>query len=175
MDDRKSLEGMKAKELRYYTDLKKINVTTSDAPGIVDRIFSHSFRASGYSFSDKDLPSPSPEILPTTFDITDLSISSLKLVLQNNGVDYRHCIEKKELIELVRKSCPNVIAATTKTELFGIPDDEQCIICYNHRIDTVLLECGHLATCKECSTGLAFCPICRRGISRMVQVFHANK
>lgn len=57
-------------------------------------------------------------------------------------------------------------------------DDEEkelCVICLDEKIGTVFLECGHMACCVGCSTKLVTCPICRRPITRVINVFHVNK
>ncbi len=69
---------------------------------------------------------------------------------------------------------------------FGIPEGggggngnsdpreaEQCIVCMDRKVETVFLECGHLACCKECAKKLQGhpCPICRSRISRFVVIF----
>jgi len=108
-------------------------------------------------------------------NLEELNVSSLKLILHNNGVDYSDCIEKSELIRKIEKHCPQVLHVKTKSELFNVPEQEQCVICYDRRIDAVLLECGHLAVCVVCTKNLRDCPICRRLVSRVVQIFHVNK
>jgi hypothetical protein len=56
-------------------------------------------------------------------------------------------------------------------------DDNTCVICFANEIDCVILECGHLAICFECSKDKSFkrkCPICRRPIQRVIQTFKAR-
>lgn len=55
----------------------------------------------------------------------------------------------------------------------GDEDSERCKICMDAIIDCVLLECGHMVTCKKCGKQLSDCPICRQNISRIVHVFRA--
>jgi hypothetical protein len=52
-------------------------------------------------------------------------------------------------------------------------DPDICTVCMDRRIQTVFLECGHLACCKECSKRLSDCPICRLAISRVVFIYRA--
>ncbi|ELR21538.1 zinc finger, C3HC4 type (RING finger) domain containing protein [Acanthamoeba castellanii str. Neff] len=52
-------------------------------------------------------------------------------------------------------------------------DPDLCSVCMDRKIQTVFLECGHLACCKECSKRLRDCPICRRPISRVVLIYRA--
>ena len=55
----------------------------------------------------------------------------------------------------------------------GDEDSERCKICMDAIIDCVLLECGHMVTCKKCGKQLSDCPICRQNIARIVHVFRA--
>eukprot|EP01083_Nonionella_stella_P016628 46441_1 len=50
--------------------------------------------------------------------------------------------------------------------------DEQrtCIVCWDERPNTVLIECGHICVCSECGPTLPQCPICRRPIERCVTI-----
>lgn len=51
--------------------------------------------------------------------------------------------------------------------------DNACIVCMDAPIETVFLECGHLACCQGCSTKLKLCPICRNQIARVVPIYRA--
>ena len=48
-----------------------------------------------------------------------------------------------------------------------------CVICLEKRRDTVLVPCGHLASCLDCCNALYQCPVCRRPIRSKVQVSSA--
>lgn len=55
--------------------------------------------------------------------------------------------------------------------------DNTCILCMNNEIDTIILECGHLAICFSCSKDPLFkqkCPICRQPIERIKQFYKAR-
>lgn len=51
--------------------------------------------------------------------------------------------------------------------------EDTCKVCMDRFIDCVLLECGHMVTCLQCSKLVTECPICRQHISRIVKVFKA--
>ncbi|PRP86863.1 RING zinc finger-containing protein [Planoprotostelium fungivorum] len=53
-------------------------------------------------------------------------------------------------------------------------ESNQCIVCMDAPLETVFLECGHLACCQTCSVKLKLCPMCRLPISRVVPIFRAN-
>jgi hypothetical protein len=55
------------------------------------------------------------------------------------------------------------------------PDKNVCVICLDTQIGTVFLECGHMACCVGCSTKVVNCPICRRPIARVINVFQVGK
>jgi len=46
-----------------------------------------------------------------------------------------------------------------------------CKICFEKKIDVVVLECGHLAICSSCVKNVNKCPICRKAITRVQQVY----
>ena len=39
-------------------------------------------------------------------------------------------------------------------------DDEECIICYDNKIDCVATPCGHQMCCLKCSKNISRCPVC---------------
>jgi hypothetical protein len=50
----------------------------------------------------------------------------------------------------------------------------RCSICYDAKVDTVIVPCGHLCVCFECSKHLeppARCPICRIEIEKIIKAF----
>ncbi|PAA92233.1 hypothetical protein BOX15_Mlig032757g1 [Macrostomum lignano] len=53
---------------------------------------------------------------------------------------------------------------------FGEPEESPetdwrtCKVCMVHRINVILLDCGHLCCCSRCSANLQTCPICRKVI-----------
>ena len=55
----------------------------------------------------------------------------------------------------------------------------ECKICFEQQLDCVLLPCGHACCCYECGIrvkfsslgGLGRCPICRVGITSVLQIF----
>ena len=46
-----------------------------------------------------------------------------------------------------------------------------CIICLTNSRNVVLLNCGHICVCHDCSKQLTSCPICRSQIEKVVPVF----
>lgn len=48
-----------------------------------------------------------------------------------------------------------------------------CKVCYDAPINTVFVDCGHMATCLECSNQLESCPICRTRINQVVQTYQS--
>lgn len=51
--------------------------------------------------------------------------------------------------------------------------DNECKICFDDEINTVLIPCSHAALCENCSKGLVTCPVCRTGITQVVKTFKA--
>jgi hypothetical protein len=51
-------------------------------------------------------------------------------------------------------------------------DKNICVVCMDAPRNTVFLECGHVACCRNCSKRLVECPICRQKIVRVVDIFN---
>nr|XP_020485299.1 E3 ubiquitin-protein ligase XIAP [Labrus bergylta] len=51
--------------------------------------------------------------------------------------------------------------------------EKQCKICMDRDICIVLIPCGHLVTCKECSVSLIKCPICCGAITQKIKTYIA--
>jgi len=88
------------------------------------------------------------------------------------------CIEKQDLIDKI-KQCTKIDDIKPKDtppnqERTSNSDQNQCVICFDAMITTVFLECGHVACCKKCASLLNQCPICRRYISRVVDIYMAT-
>lgn len=50
----------------------------------------------------------------------------------------------------------------------------KCIVCLDNPIEIILLECGHLCLCYDCSEHIRnLCPVCRNPIARTVSAFWA--
>jgi hypothetical protein len=53
--------------------------------------------------------------------------------------------------------------------------DKECIICYEHKIDTLLAPCGHVIVCNRCSKLLKdqkkLCPLCRAPIGEVYKAY----
>lgn len=47
----------------------------------------------------------------------------------------------------------------------------ECVICMDQKSDVVLLNCGHVCCCFNCSNSLANCPICRNPVVQRVRIF----
>lgn len=52
------------------------------------------------------------------------------------------------------------------------PNIPKCIICLDNPVEIILLECGHVCLCYDCSEQISnLCPVCRNTISRTVPAF----
>eukprot|EP00456_Euglypha_rotunda_P025207 TRINITY_DN20433_c0_g1_i2.p1 TRINITY_DN20433_c0_g1~~TRINITY_DN20433_c0_g1_i2.p1 ORF type:complete len:298 (+),score=11.57 TRINITY_DN20433_c0_g1_i2:32-895(+) len=54
-----------------------------------------------------------------------------------------------------------------------LSERDTCIVCFNARIDCVILPCGHLAICLSCCSELDLCPLCRGSIRYAQKIFRA--
>lgn len=53
----------------------------------------------------------------------------------------------------------------------GLKDGDLCKICFDNRIDAVIIPCGHFAICQICGRKLQECPICRGAIMKIQPIF----
>lgn len=74
-------------------------------------------------------------------------------------VDFYNKIVKKELIEPV------------ELDPEAIPDNKLCNVCMEREKNCVLLNCGHVCCCLDCSYNLETCPICRSDISNRNKIY----
>lgn len=123
----------------------------------------------------------------------------LKAILADNFVDFKGIIEKGELIrKVLQVREARVKSRRDREKLFkkdkhdgdeqeaaqcdgggGVGDEatdsggdnKLCSICWEREKNCVILECGHMCSCVECTKPLKECPICRQNITRAVRVF----
>ncbi|XP_047528348.1 E3 ubiquitin-protein ligase RNF34 isoform X1 [Vanessa atalanta] len=104
-------------------------------------------------------------------DLDLLSVKQLKELLTRNRVEFRGCLERKDLLERAKTLWANHVKY--KDEIDNLPFEESCKICMAAPLECVLLECGHIAACTACSKQLAECPICRQYVVRAVRFFRS--
>ena len=49
-------------------------------------------------------------------------------------------------------------------------DWSKCKLCMDAKIDSVILDCGHLVACNQCGKKLTKCPICRQHVVKVHRV-----
>ncbi|KAK7930703.1 hypothetical protein WMY93_007098 [Mugilogobius chulae] len=59
------------------------------------------------------------------------------------------------------------------------PWTDECSICYENLVDTVIYACGHMCLCYTCGVKLkkmsnACCPICRRQIKDIIKTYRST-
>jgi len=111
------------------------------------------------------------------------TVKELKNFLNSENVNYSGLIEKHELYEkaknliLDRRNNEKILEEQTKNESSsggangGDVEKDICKVCWDATINCVLLECGHMCACINCSKKLTECPICRQHVVRCVHVF----
>jgi len=50
---------------------------------------------------------------------------------------------------------------------------EICKVCFDAKINCVLVPCGHFSICMKCAIPLSSCPVCRSKIEQRQVVFRA--
>lgn len=73
--------------------------------------------------------------------------------------------------EIPNQNQTSPVGTSPVGEVVNVPDEDLCKICFEKRSNAVILECGHLCACIDCSKQLKSCPICRNHITRIVHTF----
>lgn len=72
----------------------------------------------------------------------------------------------KETLEAARKQR----RANDKQK--NLPDDLKCVICFENPKQVIILPCGHVCLCEECSNRILLsCPMCRKDIVSKAAAF----
>lgn len=100
-----------------------------------------------------------------------LSIKQLKNLLSTNRVDYKGCIERRDLLNKVTRLWQEYNQSRKDVE--KLSEEELCKICWDAPIECVILECGHMACCINCGKQMSECPICKQYVVRVVRFFKA--
>ncbi|XP_078101224.1 E3 ubiquitin-protein ligase NEURL1-like [Sander vitreus] len=77
---------------------------------------------------------------------------------------------------------PNSPVSLPKSPTFPTgrgPWSDECSICYENTVDTVIYACGHMCLCYGCGLKLkkmsnACCPICRRQIKDIIKTYRST-
>uniref|UniRef100_A0A182QTP2 RING-type domain-containing protein n=1 Tax=Anopheles farauti TaxID=69004 RepID=A0A182QTP2_9DIPT len=101
-------------------------------------------------------------------DLNVLSVKQLKRILMLNRVNFKGCLEKRELIASVERLWLDYKSTTSLEK-----SDILCKICMDAKIECAFRECGHYLACISCGKVLSECPICRQYIVGLLRIFRA--
>jgi len=60
-----------------------------------------------------------------------------------------------------------------RKEIQDLQDRNICCVCMDNQINTVFLDCAHIAVCIICANDLRKCPLCSSPILKVVQTYHS--
>lgn len=60
---------------------------------------------------------------------------------------------------------------STEEKLRRLQEEKLCKICMAKDVSVVFIPCGHLVACKECAQLLNECPLCRKDIMKIQEIF----
>ena len=79
-------------------------------------------------------------------------------------------------IERAEISAAEILRVVKNIERKANPDEKNapnCVICLTEKAEFVVIPCGHLCYCKDCSSSPQnVCPMCRRRVSKLKKVFY---
>ncbi|KAJ8680247.1 hypothetical protein QAD02_016034 [Eretmocerus hayati] len=104
-------------------------------------------------------------------ELEQLSVKQLKDLLRANRVDFKGCVERRELLDRACRLWEEYHKSRQVIE--SADEDSLCKICLDAPIECVILECGHMACCINCGKQMSECPICRQYVVRVVRFFKA--
>lgn len=135
-----------------------------------------------------DTPILQPPVDGTPFFLTTMSVSSLLRRLDDRkrtyrwlcmmfgaigliigGLIVRHYWKDREE-ERIAKELRDSLAASRKERRQKVRDNDltenlACVVCRSNPREIILLDCGHVCLCEDCSEGIVGgCPICRAPI-----------
>lgn len=97
------------------------------------------------------------------------------LVWQQRG--FVEMPRKRDIKHDVKKAPPNVVPEGEDEDV-NDDDPDACQICFEHKSNTCIIECGHACMCISCSRALYetqgnkwVCPKCREPITRVIRMF----
>jgi len=96
--------------------------------------------------------------------------SNLALLAENQAVNDRAIKKIKKEKDDVSKERDDLQQQLHETEQ-AHDEATSCSICYNSTRSAAFLPCSHLACCKDCSTEVNECPLCRTTITQRMDVF----
>lgn len=64
------------------------------------------------------------------------------------------------------------------SQVSGVPNGRECVICLAAERDTAVLPCRHMCLCSECANIMRMqsktCPVCRQHVESLFQISEAN-
>eukprot|EP01130_Rhizamoeba_saxonica_P018714 TRINITY_DN945_c0_g1_i1.p1 TRINITY_DN945_c0_g1~~TRINITY_DN945_c0_g1_i1.p1 ORF type:complete len:159 (+),score=27.53 TRINITY_DN945_c0_g1_i1:420-896(+) len=155
------MDTVPGKLLTKYTNQKNIDISECiDKENIIDAIIEFYTTQRMQILRESD-----PE------ELFRLRASELKQILDGWNIPHKDCIEKSELVDKVRNYFQITQSQETEEQRMIRKSADECVICMDNVINTVFLECGHMAVCKECARTIDVCCICRENITRVVDVY----
>jgi len=93
------------------------------------------------------------------------STSMIRFLEVDEGAEYQELVKQNYLLKQQVKELSE--------RLEREEERDQCRICYEREINTVLLECAHRVMCNRCAGSFSSCPVCRKDIVRSVVTYTA--
>jgi hypothetical protein len=157
---------------RQQIDTERIFITTFDEPSGTLIAINVKGRVMGISIDAHPNPKPKSSLAESVKLSDALSTYTFgnEAWLTKQSVQTLEEIEKKlkQELDLVQKT---VIKLKLLQE--NQKKSNECVVCYDRESNVILIPCGHLALCEECSkvSSVSKCPVCRSNIQQRVKVY----
>lgn len=81
---------------------------------------------------------------------------ALAVYMARKWIKQRETQQKKELMRKERRK---------RIRDEEVPENQQCVVCRRNPREVILLPCGHVCLCEDCSVNIgSLCPMCRSAI-----------
>lgn len=88
-----------------------------------------------------------------------------------NRSESRNDVSPLELILQQEPRNENPVIVCSSEVAHPIQEKDLCKICYSNIIEVLVVPCGHLVFCLQCSPSLDKCPLCRQVIWNKVRAY----
>lgn len=119
---------------------------------------------------DPIVPKPAPISLNNNaVSVRQTTVTTSTTQIEKTTISSPVTSADEELVRLLRK------IEDLEAKIQYLEEKDQCVICMERQIGTVILDCGHLCLCLPCAQKekLPTCPVCQERVSKIVKTYRA--
>ena len=101
-------------------------------------------------------------------DLVESMVNYTSLVSSDSSSDNEEIVQSAQARPT---SSSNSTEGGTRNEIQQIEEEKRCKVCRTRNAQVVILPCGHLCCCLQCSTEIQFCPVCKVKVNEKIRVY----